>query len=321
MSNNGLFNVLFLMVNNVESCMFNKQNGVIDMFFSRKLEAFMAVVENGSLSKAARVMNRTTPPIAKSIKDFETSLGKRLFKREKFGMTLTKDGQELYNDLRDLYLQEKEITKKHFTGYIVNEANIYYDWGKENFLVNLYQAANKNNVQINILRFNYEEVDEIVDYDGNTVILSSQPVISERFSLQRKIENASLGVYCRSELYDKYQNNIMELLRNCTWLCDPAFYKSSLMSELLAKTELEGNKASIRQMDNIGSCQNFLQIGDFIGIIDYYPENDLNDKSLNYIPLNSIIDESCCFVYKSKSHSSVLNRFTDIIDTLGGNQS
>ncbi|MEQ4656747.1 hypothetical protein [Providencia manganoxydans] len=93
------------------------------------------------------------------------------------------------------------------------------------------------------------------------------------------------------------------------------------MSELLAKTELEGNKASIRQMDNIGSCQNFLQIGDFIGIIDYYPENDLNDKSLNYIPLNSIIDESCCFVYKSKSHSSVLNRFTDIIDTLGGNQS
>ncbi|MCE1818031.1 LysR family transcriptional regulator, partial [Enterobacter hormaechei] len=55
------------------------------MFFSRKLEAFMAVVENGSLSKAARVMNRTTPPVAKSIKDFEATLGKRLFKREKFG--------------------------------------------------------------------------------------------------------------------------------------------------------------------------------------------------------------------------------------------
>ncbi|WP_040690805.1 LysR family transcriptional regulator [Providencia burhodogranariea] len=286
------------------------------MFFSKKLEAFMAVVENGSLSKAARVMNRTTPPIAKSIKDFETSLGKRLFKREKFGMTLTKDGQELYNDLRDLYLQEKEITKKHFTGYIVNEANIYYDWGKEKFLINLYQAANKNNVQINILRFNYEEVDEIFDYDGNTVILSSQPVISERFSLQRKIKNTSLGIYCRSELYEKYGNNIMNLLRSCTWLCNPAFYKSSLMSELLDKTELDGNKASIRQMDNIGSCQSFLQVGDFIGIIDYYPENDLNNKSLSYIPLDSIIDSCCCYIYKSKSHSSVLNRFTNVIDTL-----
>ncbi|MEM8074984.1 LysR family transcriptional regulator, partial [Morganella morganii subsp. sibonii] len=93
------------------------------MFFSRKLEAFMAVVEYGSLSKAAKVMNRTTPPVAKSIKDFEISLGKRLFKREKFGMSLTREGMELYNDLKDLYMQEKEITKKHISGTICNKVN------------------------------------------------------------------------------------------------------------------------------------------------------------------------------------------------------
>ncbi|MCJ2225517.1 LysR family transcriptional regulator, partial [Providencia rettgeri] len=236
------------------------------MFFSRKLEAFMAVVENGSLSKAARVMNRTTPPIAKSIKDFETSLGKRLFKREKFGMTLTKDGQELYNDLRDLYLQEKEITKKHFSGYIINEANIYYDWGKENHLINLYQSAHQNNVQVNILRFNYDEVDEIVDYDGNTLILSSEQVVSERFSLQKIIENSPLGIYCRKELYEKFHYDLVTLLQKSTWLCDPAFYKSSLMSDLLAKIETVDNKTSVRQMDNIGCCQSFIQDGDFIGI-------------------------------------------------------
>lgn len=115
--------------------MFNKQNGVIDMFFSRKLEAFMAVVENGSLSKAARVMNRTTPPIAKSIKDFETSLGKRLFKREKFGMTLTKDGQELYNDLRDLYLQEKEITKNISRAILSMKQIFIMTGGKKTFLL------------------------------------------------------------------------------------------------------------------------------------------------------------------------------------------
>ncbi|HEQ1857132.1 TPA: LysR family transcriptional regulator [Providencia alcalifaciens] len=287
------------------------------MFFSRKLEAFMAVVENGSLSKAARVMNRTTPPIAKSIKDFETSLGKRLFKREKFGMTLTKDGQELYNDLRDLYLQEKEITKKHFSGYIVNEANIYYDWGKENHLINLYQAAHKNNVQVNILRFNYDEVDEIVDYDGNTLILSSELVISERFSLQKKIENSPLGIYCRKELYEKFNHDVVVLLQQSTWLCDPSFYKSSLMSDLLAKVETAESKSSIRQMDNIGCCQSFIQDGDFIGIIDHYPEDELIDRSLIYVSLNGILDKSDCYIYKSKSHSSVLNRFIGVVDKLG----
>ncbi len=278
----------------------------------------MAVVENGSLSKAARVMNRTTPPIAKSIKDFETSLGKRLFKREKFGMTLTKDGQELYNDLRDLYLQEKEITKKHFSGYIINEANIYYDWGKENHLINLYQSAHQNNVQVNILRFNYDEVDEIVDYDGNTLILSSEQVISERFSLQKIIENSPLGIYCRKELYEKFHYDLVTLLQKSTWLCDPAFYKSSLMSDLLAKIETVDNKTSVRQMDNIGCCQSFIQDGDFIGIIDHYPEEELIDKSLIYIPLNKILGKSVCYIYKSKSHSSVLNRFMGVVDKLGG---
>ncbi|WP_426099078.1 LysR family transcriptional regulator [Providencia sp. PROV200] len=288
------------------------------MFFSRKLEAFMAVVENGSLSKAARVMNRTTPPIAKSIKDFETSLGKRLFKREKFGMTLTKDGQELYNDLRDLYLQEKEITKKHFSGYIINEANIYYDWGKENHLINLYQSAHQNNVQVNILRFNYDEVDEIVDYDGNTLILSSEQVVSERFSLQKIIENSPLGIYCRKELYEKFNYDLVTLLQKSTWLCDPAFYKSSLMSDLLAKIETVDNKTSVRQMDNIGCCQSFIQEGDFIGIIDHYPEEELVGKSLIYISLNKILGKSVCYIYKSKSHSSVLNRFMGVVDKLGG---
>lgn len=278
----------------------------------------MAVVENGSLSKAARVMNRTTPPIAKSIKDFETSLGKRLFKREKFGMTLTKDGQELYNDLRDLYLQEKEITKKHFSGYIINEANIYYDWGKENHLINLYQSAHQNNVQVNILRFNYDEVDEIVDYDGNTLILSSEQVVSERFSLQKIIENSPLGIYCRKELYEKFHYDLVTLLQKSTWLCDPAFYKSSLMSDLLAKIETVDNKTSVRQMDNIGCCQSFIQDGDFIGIIDHYPEEELIDKSLIYIPLNKILGKSVCYIYKSKSHSSILNRFMGVVDKLGG---
>ncbi|MCL0020645.1 LysR family transcriptional regulator, partial [Providencia rettgeri] len=273
---------------------------------------------NGSLSKAARVMNRTTPPIAKSIKDFETSLGKRLFKREKFGMTLTKDGQELYNDLRDLYLQEKEITKKHFSGYIINEANIYYDWGKENHLINLYQSAHQNNVQVNILRFNYDEVDEIVDYDGNTLILSSEQVVSERFSLQKIIENSPLGIYCRKELYEKFHYDLVTLLQKSTWLCDPAFYKSSLMSDLLAKIETVDNKTSVRQMDNIGCCQSFIQDGDFIGIIDHYPEEELIDKSLIYIPLNKILGKSVCYIYKSKSHSSVLNRFMGVVDKLGG---
>lgn len=74
----------------------------------------MAVVENGSLSKAARVMNRTTPPIAKSIKDFETSLGKRLFKREKFGMTLIRMARNFIMILGIFIYRRKKLLKNIF---------------------------------------------------------------------------------------------------------------------------------------------------------------------------------------------------------------
>ena len=71
--------------------------------------------------------------MAKSIKDFEISLGKRLFKREKFGMSLTREGMELYNDLR-IFICRKRNHQKHISGTICNKVNIFYDWGKVNIL-------------------------------------------------------------------------------------------------------------------------------------------------------------------------------------------
>ncbi len=80
-------------------------------------------------------------------------------------------------------------------------------------------------MQVNILRFNYDEVDEIVDYDGNTLILSSEQVVSERFSLQKIIENSPLGIYCRKELYEKFHYDLVTLLQKVHGYVIPHFIK------------------------------------------------------------------------------------------------
>ncbi|WP_445497732.1 helix-turn-helix domain-containing protein [Photorhabdus sp. SF281] len=286
------------------------------MFFSRKLEAFMAVVENGSLSKAARVMNRTTPPVAKSIKDFEATLGKRLFKREKFGMSLTKDGLELYNDLKDLYLQEKEITKKHISGSICNIVNIYYDWGKNKHLIYLYKAADRNSSQVNIFRFSYDNIEEIVDYDGNTLIMSSEKILSDRFSLIRKIKGPELGICCRKELLDIAGGDVMQLLKNNTWLCDPVLYKSSFIKNLEEEVIQSGGKVNMRQMDNMGCCMNFIYSRDYIFITDSHPDELEGGDALSFVPIEKLGAANQCYIYKSKSHSSVLNRFIDSVNDM-----
>ncbi|MDL5166873.1 LysR family transcriptional regulator [Proteus faecis] len=286
------------------------------MFFSRKLEAFMAVVENGSLSKAARVMNRTTPPVAKSIKDFEAVLGKRLFKREKFGMSLTQEGLELYNDLKSLYLQEKEITKKHISGIINNSIHVYYDWGKSQYLTQFYQAANKNYSHINIMRFSRENFEEIPDYDGNTLILSSDKIISEKFSLLHKIENKYLGICCQKTLVNGVNNNLDRLLSENIWLCDPALYKTAKIKKLESEIGDRGKAVCVRIMDDLNCCLNFIQTHNSLLLTDENPFKDEYEADLCFIPLIQPEVRYNCYIYKSKYHSSVLNRFLDLINKM-----
>ncbi|EPZ8124667.1 LysR family transcriptional regulator YtxR [Yersinia enterocolitica] len=285
------------------------------MFLSRKLEAFMAVVENGSLSKAARVMNRTTPPVAKSIKDFESIIGKKLFKREKFGMSLTRDGEVLYNDLKDLYQQEKEITKKHLTGHVSNIINIYYDWGKSEKLTKLYRVAEKNNIQANIIKFHYENIDEIGDYDGNSLILSSEKVSSDRFMLLNEVPDSGFGIYGRKDILNE-SSDIINILHNNIWLCNPMLYRSKFVKYLEDCVKKQYSKVNVRQVDNLACCLNFIYSGRYICITDSIMDDFNGDSKLDFIDLTNFQDENKLYFYKSRSHSSVLNRLIDYIETL-----
>ncbi|CNE63323.1 LysR family transcriptional regulator [Yersinia mollaretii] len=285
------------------------------MFLSRKLEAFMAVVENGSLSKAARVMNRTTPPVAKSIKDFEYIIGKKLFKREKFGMSLTRDGEVLYNDLKDLYQQEKEITKKHLTGHVSNVINIYYDWGKSESLIKLCKVAEKNNIQANVIQFFYENIDDIGDYDGNSLILSSEIIPSDKFMLLNEVVNSGFGIYGRKDIINESQD-ILSILHNNIWLCNPVLYRSKIIKNLEENVKKQYTKVSVRQVDNLICCLNFIYSGRYVCITDSVMDDFNGDSKLDFINLSSFNHESKLYFYKSRSHSSVLNRLIDYIQTL-----
>ncbi|CNI51144.1 LysR family transcriptional regulator [Yersinia bercovieri] len=285
------------------------------MFLSRKLEAFMAVVENGSLSKAARVMNRTTPPVAKSIKDFEYIIGKKLFKREKFGMSLTRDGEVLYNDLKDLYQQEKEITKKHLTGHVSNVINIYYDWGKNESLTKLCKVAEKNNIQANVIKFYYENIDDIGDYDGNSLILSSEIIPSDKFMLLNEVPNSGFGIYGRKDVINESQD-VLSVLHHNIWLCNPVLYRSNFVKNLEESVKKQHGKVGVRQVDNLLCCLSFIYSGKYICITDSVMDDFDGNSKLDFISLSSFNHESKLYFYKSRSHSSVLNRLIDYIHTL-----
>lgn len=75
----------------------------MNLFISNKLKYFIAVMEEGSVSKACQRMHISRTPMSKAISDIEQSLGIPLFIKTKEGMTPSKFGTILYNKIVPYY--------------------------------------------------------------------------------------------------------------------------------------------------------------------------------------------------------------------------
>jgi DNA-binding transcriptional LysR family regulator len=68
----------------------------------RQLQAFLAIVEAGSLGRAASSLHLTQPALSRIIKRLESQLGVELFERRPSGMEITSFGQALLPHARQL---------------------------------------------------------------------------------------------------------------------------------------------------------------------------------------------------------------------------
>lgn len=71
----------------------------------KQIKAFMAVVETGSISRAAQKLHVVQPAVSRSIQLLEQSVGVELFARQRHGMTLTSAGCELVEYARRALLE------------------------------------------------------------------------------------------------------------------------------------------------------------------------------------------------------------------------
>lgn len=66
----------------------------------RQLRAFVAIAEEGSITRAAERLGMQQPPLSQQIKALEERLGLLLFRRKARGVTLTESGQVLLDEAR-----------------------------------------------------------------------------------------------------------------------------------------------------------------------------------------------------------------------------
>ncbi|WP_260842234.1 LysR family transcriptional regulator [Siminovitchia fortis] len=78
----------------------------------QKLKYFIAVVENGTVSKAAKALNMTQPPLSMLLKKFEDEIGIQLFRREGKRLYLTDPGQLVYQRGIELLASSEAILQE-----------------------------------------------------------------------------------------------------------------------------------------------------------------------------------------------------------------
>ena len=68
-----------------------------------QINVFLTVAQTGNLSETAKLLYMTQPGVSKLINRFETELGVEVFMRSNKGVSLTKEGEYLYLELKPLY--------------------------------------------------------------------------------------------------------------------------------------------------------------------------------------------------------------------------
>lgn len=68
----------------------------------KTLQYFIAVVESTSITKAAKMLHISQPPLSQQLKQLEQSLGTRLFERGPRHITLTSAGEMLYHRAKNI---------------------------------------------------------------------------------------------------------------------------------------------------------------------------------------------------------------------------
>ncbi|GCF95608.1 LysR family transcriptional regulator [Enterococcus florum] len=98
----------------------------------RLLRYFWTVAQEGTITRAANVLNITQPTLSRQIKELEESLGTALFERKNNRLQLTQAGLFLKERAEEmLQLEEAFLAKKHqqISGnFLISWKRDYWIW-------------------------------------------------------------------------------------------------------------------------------------------------------------------------------------------------
>lgn len=278
---------------------------------SQDLRIFKCVAEERSLSKAAEVLGYVQPHISQRIKNLEEELGTKLLIRTNRGVTLTNEGEALFNYAqRILLLMEEakaEVNPNKFRKSLIIGASQTVSATKVPFLFSSFLKEHRD-IEVKIKTDRKQVLQEMLSYGEIDGLFLSGTYNEAQF--ETVYHYAEKMVLISPLSAEKAETGQPTLLINSDVTC---IYRNRLL-EFLKEHHI--HKANIMEFDSLEAILQGVRDGIGMSVVPASVVNSRGDmKSIQYQELSE--DVHIDFVVKKgKERSQSLKKFIHFLESL-----
>lgn len=277
-------------------------------FKYKHLHIFRSVMIHGSATSAAADVNMTQSAVSRTLKEFEATVGFRLFDRQRTGLRPTREAQQLFNDVQRAYAAfadvnqtAQSIRNKEAGQLRIAALGVYVDGFVSRSLSSF--MARYPGINIQLTGATKSEIEKLVATEqvdlGITTLPASSPLILVRSSSKRNAvcifpKDHTLRKKKRITLSDLLDHELIHQLKGAPLrsVMDMKFNEQGI--EPTVRVEIESQRAIV----------NIVCTGGGIGVVD--PDIlSAQDRSQIYCrPLTPSLEWSLALVTAKKATPS-----------------
>lgn len=276
---------------------------------------FIIVAENKSITSASNELSISQPAVTKHIKNLESMLNIKLFIRKNNGIELTKEGQNLYNEIKDATNILIKAENRYVTNRVIHLGchSTMLDKLFSDCLAKFYEK----NINNKVLVSSDDTIELITKLENKELDI----VLSKRVTFKY---NEDKIIYIKlSELNDILVTNCNSKLANSTVsledLKNSVFYMPRETSSTIINffKSIDCDSKDFKNVKNItyNTMVKLIKLTDAIGLVTKeYIEDELNTKELIVLDTEFNIDKLEFGIYLNNDNKSKeLNKLVKII--------
>lgn len=284
----------------------------------RVLEYFLAVAREESITKAAKVLSMTQPPLSRQLKELEDELGKQLFIRGNKKVTLTEEGVLLRKRAEEL-IELMEKTKEEIRSSEERiHGTVLIGAGESDAVSFLARTARRlqmshPDISYHLYSGDATSITEKLDHGLIDFGLLVEPVDISKYEYLRLPVKDTWGVLMRRDSPLAVKDHILaEDLWEKPLLVSHQIYDSSELSSWFQRDIRKLHITAAYEL--VYNATHFVKSGCGYALSLDKLINTTGDSELTFRPLYPALDAGLCFVWKKHQIFSRASRL--YLDTL-----